>query len=232
MVDDKDWYGAANGFEPEAELLLNGFVDVGGSFDALESRRPRWCIVELEVVAAGQPCLVNNNAINADDSRISGKLRHGALPEVGQSRAAEQLIVIVAQKGIGACFAEVGTAFGNDERILRQLSGFDVEGEFKAVGEERLEHGAALVVGRVSEDGGVEFCVDVEVGRIQPRRSPRPILIVVLVVGGLKDVLQWNSLRAGAVGGKPYAVALCRLACFDAGNLEDEGLRGGRRRGG
>ena len=51
------------------------------------------------------------------------------------------------------------------------------------------------------------------VGRIQPRRSPRPILVVALVVGGLKDELQWNSLRAGA-----------------AGNLEDEAPRSRRRR--
>ena len=71
--------------------------------------------------------------------------------------------------------ASFGLALGDDESVDGKLSRLLMDGEFEAVGEERLQHllllQPALVGGEVLHpvtDGGIGLRLDVELVRINP----------------------------------------------------------------
>ena len=74
MVDDVGIDGAFDGFEFEAEFILDSVEDGGRDVAVGAGRGSRRRVVQLEVVAAGEAGAVDDDTVDADDTGIVGEL--------------------------------------------------------------------------------------------------------------------------------------------------------------
>ena len=177
MVDDKNLHGSLGGLELKAKLLLERGEDGGagcvGHGRRLLLRGGRWsCAVvrrplEINGIPAIDASLIENIA-----AKYFGQLLCegcNGVPTLHNEMS--------ALRGYGVAvllrFCKFWAALGDDESVDGKLSRLLMDGEFEAVGEERLQHllllQPALVGGEVLHpvtDGGIGLRLDVELVRI------------------------------------------------------------------
>jgi hypothetical protein len=141
VVDDENVGGRFDGFELEAQLLLDGGEEAGGGvgFGGVGLVGGEF---QGEVVAAGEVGLVDDGA-GEFELHLEGEVAHGVALEVEDPLIAGAAAMLVGW-GVGVDRGEFRAAFGDGDGVDGEIALLAMELEVEAVGEEFLDHGLKL----------------------------------------------------------------------------------------
>jgi hypothetical protein len=173
-IDDVDVDGGLDGLELEAELLLNSGEEAGRGVGV---RRVGDVvgIAELEVVASGEGCLIDDGAIEKELHSQNEVGDGGAGVDLGHLGAVTVAFLVRLGVGVGGG-GQPWTAFRDLDGVDGEFAFFLMEFELKAVGKNLLEH--LLLLMQVGLSRRVDGALDIEVGGLGPRGKSRDLVLI------------------------------------------------------